>query len=40
MWQKINEVNEMASLRQKYIRPEFMEVAKIRLSEKNDKALK
>lgn len=40
MWQKISEVNEMASLRQKYMRPEFMEVAKIRLSEKNDKTNK
>ena len=30
----------MNSLRQKYTRTEFMEVAKIRLSEKNDKAMK
>jgi hypothetical protein len=40
IWQKINEVSEMSSLRQKYTRPEFMEVAKIRLSEKNDKKVK
>lgn len=30
----------MSSLRQKYMRPQFMEVAKIKLSEKNDKGLK
>ena len=40
MWQKINDVSEMNSLRQKYTRMEFMEVAKIRLSEKNYKAMK